>query len=121
MTDENLETEIASLKEAYGDVGVAKASGGQPLIRVKKAALPKGCSPSATAVLLAINPGQPRPQLYVKPGIKLPNGKVPRSTSAVAVEGEAWMQFSYSFPWDENSHSLVQLVGASLQRFAKTE
>jgi len=121
MTEENLNTAIASLKEAYGAISVAAASGGRKLVRIEKTTLPNGCAPSTTPVLLVITPGQPRPQLYVKPGIKLPNGKVPRSTSAVAVEGEAWMQFSYSFPWDENSHSLVQLVGASLQRFAKAE
>lgn len=121
MTDEHLETEVASLKEAYGAISLAAATGGRHLVRIEEITLPKGCSPSTTAVLLVIAPGQPRPQIYVKPGIKLPNGKVPRSTSAVTVEGEGWMQFSYSFPWDENSHSLVQLVGASLRRFAKTE
>jgi len=45
--------------------------------------------------------------MYVKRGIRLRNGTEPRSTSVVAVEGEEWMQFSYSFPWDENSHSLA--------------
>jgi hypothetical protein len=121
MTEEELNGEISSLKETYGDVAVAKGSTGQLLVRVKEVALPRGCFPSATPVLLVSNPGQPRPQVYVKPGIKLPNGNVPRSTSVVAIEGEEWLQFSYSFPWDGNSHTLVQLVEASLRRFAKTE
>jgi len=121
MTEENLTAEIASLKEAYGDVSVAKGSGGQTLIRIMDIALPKGCSPLTTWVLLLINPGQPRPQIHVKRGIKLPNGADPRSTSVVAVEGEEWLQFSYSFPWEGSSHTLVQFVEASLGRFAKTE
>jgi len=31
------------------------------------------------------------------------------------------MQFSYTFPWDEAIHTLVQFVEASVRRFAKTE
>ncbi len=121
MTDEQLTAETASLKEAYGEVSVATVAGGQVLIRINDVALPEGCSPLSTPVLLALNPGQPRPQIYVKRGIKLSNGADPRSTSIVAVGGEEWLQFSYSFPWEFGSHTLVQFVGASLRRFAKTE
>ena len=121
MTEDALAAEIAGLKDAYEAVSVAKGSGGQALIRLHDVALPRGCSPPTTPVLLVLQPGQPRPQIYVKPKIKAPNGADPRSTSVVAVEGEEWLQFSYSFPWDENSHTLMQFVGASLRRFAKLE
>src|SRR5258708_34689307 len=113
MTDERLAEEIEGLKTAVGDVGVANGSGGQKLGRIAKASLPKGCSPEGTAVLLVFQNGQPRPQLYVKTGIRVPGGITPRSTSSVAVEGEEWMQFSYSFTWEENAHTLVQFVGAA--------
>lgn len=121
MTDEELTGEIASLKEVYGEVDVAKVPGGQILVRIHDVTLPRGCSPLSTPVLLALNTGQPRPQIYVKRGIKLSNGVDPRSSSIVAVGSEEWLQFSYSFPWEFGSHTLVQFVGASLQRFAKTE
>jgi hypothetical protein len=121
MTDEVFASELEGLKTTYGDINVAKPSAERKLIRIHKAPLPKGCSPSSTQVLLVVQAGQPKPQVYVKPGIKVPNGADPRSTSVVGVEGEEWLQFSYAFPWDENSHTLVQFVEASLRRFAKLE
>jgi hypothetical protein len=59
--------------------------------------------------------------LYVKPGIVLPNGVSPRSTTVVAIEAESWLQFSFTFPWDEASNTLLQLIAASLRRFALKE
>ena len=107
MTDHQLNGEMAELRDAFGTMSMAKTSGGQILLRVEELSLPRGCSPATTAGLLVLAPGQGRPQMYVKRGIRLRNGTEPRSTSVVAVEGEEWMQFSYSFPWDENSHSLA--------------
>ena len=121
MTNEALAAEIDGLKSSYGEISVGSGSAGQTLIRIHSATLPKGCSPSSTPALLVLQPGQPRPQFYVKPKIKVPNGIDPRSTSVVAVEGEEWLQFSYAFTWDENAHTLVQFVEASLRRFAKPE
>lgn len=121
MTEQDLEKEVLGLKDAFADVSVAKPAGGATLVRIADALLPKGCSPKSTAALLVIQSGGGRPTLYVKSGIKLPNGAVPRSTSVVNIEGEEWLQFSYNFPWDETAHSLVQFVGAALLRFGKKE
>jgi len=120
MTEDALKTDAVALKETYGEMSIAKPAGGATLIRISDAPLPKGCTPSSTPALLVI-PGQGRPVLYVKPKLKLSNGVEPRSTSVVTVEGEEWMQFSYNFPWDENTNSLVQFVAAGLRRFAKLE
>src|SRR5690349_19754429 len=109
MTDEALAVETASLKDAYGEVSTAKTSAGQTLVRIREASLPPGCSPATTPVLLVMPPGQVRPQIYVKRGIRLRSGVEPRSTSPVSVEDEEWLQFSYSFPWNESSNTLVQL------------
>ena len=89
-------------------------------MRLEGVTLPRGCTPSTTPVLLMCDL-RSRPQIYVKPGIRLPNGIEPRSTSRVQVEGEEWLQFSYSFPYDENAHSFVQFIGAALRRFDKSE
>ncbi len=120
MTAEQLAEEVRRLKEVYREVRTAVGAPGQTLIHITEAGLPRGCTPTKTSVLLAVQDGQ-RPQLYVKGGIKLPNGGTPRNYSATQVVGEEWWTFSYSFPWDETNHSLVQFVGASLQRFGKTE
>jgi hypothetical protein len=120
MTNEALAEALEQLKQSYGDVTTAGGGPGQTLIRTKEVGLPKGCAPGSTPVLLVVQEGQ-RPQLYVKGGITLPNGRVPRNYSASQVAGEEWWTFSYSFSWDENAHTLVQFVEASLRRFAKTE
>jgi hypothetical protein len=119
MTQDDLNEELKDLKEVYQDIAVGKGSAGQDLIRIKKVALPKGCSPATTPVLLMLQNGQARPQIYVKPGIKLPGGQEPRSTTPVQVEGEGWLQFSYNFPWDENNNTLLQFIEAALRRFSK--
>lgn len=119
MTEDGLNEEIKELKEVYQDVAVAKGSAGQNLIRIKEVALPKGCSPSTTPVLLVLQAGQPKPQIYVKSGIKLPDGQDPRSVNQVQVEGEEWVQFSYSFPWEENQNTLLQFIESALRRFTK--
>ena len=121
MTEEMLAHELAQLKEAFGEIQVATGSAGQKLIRIKGANLPKGCSPAQTPVLLVVRGGQPRPEIYVKPGIKLPNGREPRSTSPMQIEGEGWLQFSYSFPYDPNAHTLAQFAATALTRFKKDE
>jgi hypothetical protein len=113
--------ELEGMKEAYGEIATATGALGQFLIRINQVDLPKGCSPAGTPVLLVWPSGQPRPQVSVKPGIRLPNGAVPRSTSTVQIEGEAWMQFSYAFTWDKENHTLVQLVETAIRRFAKSE
>ena len=119
MSTDTLTSEIDQLKDAFGDVATSTGSAQQTLIRIESVRLPKGCAPSETPVLLVMQ--SPRPLIYVKPGIKLPNKRDPRSTSLVQVEGEGWMQFSYSFPYDENSHSLVYFVATALTRFKQTE
>ncbi len=121
MTQEALNQDISQLKERFGSVQVANGSAGQTLIKIDELALPRGCSPPTTPVLVVVQQGQPRPQVYVRPGTKASGGVEPRSTSVVQVEGEAWLQFSYSFPWDENTNSLVQFVESALRRFAIPE
>lgn len=120
MTADRLAEELEQLRETWGEVSTALAAPGQILVRIKEVGLPRDCAPAGTAALLAVQDGQ-RPQLYVKGGIKLPNGAVPKNYTANQVGGEEWWSFSYSFTWDENDNTLVQFVAASLQRFGKAE
>lgn len=112
--------DLEELKAQYEDVQVC-SNGSFSLVRITGVDLPKGCKPPSSAVLLLLKPGQPKPEIYVRPGIKLPNGKDPRSTSTVTIEGESWLQFSYQFEYNKDTHSLVQFIESSLRRFAKNE
>jgi hypothetical protein len=120
MSMHTAEREIKELKAAYGDVSISAGEPAQTLVRIARVQLPAGCRPVETTGLLILQDGQ-RPLFYVKPGIMLPNGVAPRSTSSVQVAGEEWMQFSYAFQWDESCNTLVQFVETSLRRFAKSE
>lgn len=120
MTDEELDTQIQQLKEVYGVVAKATTPTRQILVKLESVPLPAGCRPARTASLLVLQ-SDARPLFYVKPGIRLPNRAEPRSTNVTPVDGEAWLQFSYSFPWEWGKNTLAQFVGTSLQRFRKTE
>lgn len=117
---DDLAAQIEELKEAYGAVATVTAPPGETYIRIESVTLPKGCKPTTTPVLVVVK-GSARPVCYVKPGIKVPNGVDPRSTSTVEAQGEAWLQFSYNFAWEWSTHTLVQFVGSSLRRFARHE
>lgn len=120
MTTEVFACDLEEVKEQYSSVKVA-TNGSLTYVRLDSVSLPKGCTPESTPVLLVIRPGQAKPEIYVKPGIKLGNGREPRSVSTVTIEGESWLQFSYQLNWDSNQHSLVQFIEGALRRFAKSE
>jgi hypothetical protein len=120
MTPENRLRIVEELAAAYTSATKA-TEGGRTFIRLPKVHFPKGCSPSETSVLVVVDDGQPAPQLYVKQIPTLANGRTPRSTSAVQLAGESWQTFSFSQPWDENTHTAVQFVEGRLRRFALSE
>jgi hypothetical protein len=120
VSSETPSTDVQALQDAFGALTTASGAPGQLLLRFNAVRLPTGCNPRTIPVLLVLQNGQ-RPQVFVKGGIKLPNGAVPRNYTCGQVGGEEWWSFSFSFPWDEKDHTHVQFVGASLQRFAKTE
>jgi hypothetical protein len=119
MTNEAFHEELSQLREIYGSVATALSVTEQQVIRIAEVPLPRGCKPAASPVLLVLQPT--RPLIYVKPGLTTPRGLIPRSTSVVSVEGEAWLQFSFNNPFDEKVHTLLQFVEASLRRFARDE
>ncbi len=120
MTAEVISPGLEEVKEQYHSVSMA-ANASATFVKIAAVALPDGCNPQSTPVLLVVRLGQATPEIYVKPGIKLANGRDPRSTSVVAIEGESWMQFSYQLSWDPNQHTIVQFIEGALRRFAKHE
>ena len=111
---------LEEVKEQYQFVKVA-TNGAVTFVRIDSVSLPSGCTPEVTPLLLVLRNGQVRPEIYVKPGIKLANGRDPRSVNVVTLESESWLQFSYQFGWDPDQHSLVQFIEGALRRFAKDE
>jgi|ERR1051326_3098312 hypothetical protein len=120
MSTEVLSSGLEEVREQYESIKVSSDSSAT-FVRIESVSLPSGCVPHSTPLLLVLRVGQARPEIYVKPGIKLANGRDPRSISVVAIRGESWLQFSYQFAWDPIQHSLVQFIEGALRRFAKSE
>jgi hypothetical protein len=121
MTPTFITEAVQDLKRRYGDDQIRTAlDAGRTLVRVSEVDLYEGCTPRSTPMLLLFDPGQPKPQAYVQPGQLLANGKAPKSTSAVLIGGESWMQFSFNIPWEEQ-HGILRFIAAARQRFAQNE
>lgn len=107
--------------ETYGGEHVRVATeGGKTLLRIDEVELYPTAQPPGTAMLLVLDPGQPKPMPYVQPGQLLANGMAPKSTSVALVGGESWMQYSFNIPWSEE-HGIVRFIAAARQRFAQNE
>lgn len=121
MQTSNLTRFVEEVGKAYPNA-TSTPDGNKTLIRIPKGVLPVGCSPTETALLVVLEPGQP-PQLFVKTLPKLPNGRDPRSCSATTIAGDTWYTFSYTFKqaWDENRHTAVQFIEGRLRRFTLNE
>jgi hypothetical protein len=112
---------VRDLTARFGADSVMTATeGGRTLLQIREVELYPGCQPSTTPILLVLDPAQPKPIPYVRPGQLLANGKAPRSTSITMVGGEPWMQFSFNIPWEEQ-HGMLRFIAAARQRFAQNE
>lgn len=120
MRTENVVRVVDELAATYA--GAARVNDGQKtLIKLPAVRFPEGCNPSDTSALIVLEENQPAPQLFIKQVPTLPNGKAPRSVSAVPVAGETWYSFSFNQPWNENAHTALQFVEGRLRRFALNE
>jgi hypothetical protein len=121
MTPTFIADAVQVVTDTYGASHVRTAlDAGRTLVRIDDLELYEGCKPLSTPMLLVLDPGQPKPLAYVRPGQLLANGKTPKSTSPVLVGGESWMQFSFNVPWEE-PHGIVRFIAAARQRFGQHE
>jgi hypothetical protein len=121
MSPEFIAKAVGTLVAAYGTDHVRVGNEGtRTLVRIHAVDLYDGCQPPTTPMMLVLDPSQPKPLPYVQTEQLLRNGKAPRSTSAVIVGGESWMQFSFNIPWEE-PNGIMRFVAAARQRFAQDD
>jgi hypothetical protein len=118
MHTETITHAVEELRGVYGDSVQESREGGRTLIKIAGVELPPGCRPEKSDVLVVLDPAAARPVVYVRPGVLLPNGASPRSTSPTAVGGESWLGFSFAFPWTE-AESIITFLAVARQRFAR--
>jgi hypothetical protein len=92
---------VVRLVAAFGAAEDVSADGGQPLhVLLSRLELPEPWHPSPSRALTIWEgwPGE-RPRFVIDHGVVGENGEPPRSNDSVYLLGEAWRQFSFTFPW----------------------
>jgi len=117
MSTEELDRIAAQLSSVYGQNVALGQDGARRLVRITQFELYPGCCPAATAMLVVLDPSQPKPQVFVAPGQLLANGRTPRSSSNILIGGETWMQFSFNIPWSDGDN-IIRFLAAARQRFS---
>jgi hypothetical protein len=110
----------AQLVSVYGSAIRLGLDGPRRLIQVDNVELYPGCRPSQTSMLIVLDSGHPKPQVFVAPGQLLANGQSPKNSSNILIAGQTWMQFSFNIPWADGDN-IMRFVGAARQRFAQNE
>jgi len=120
MDPQEVDRISTQLSTAYGDSVKVGQDGQRRLIQLDKVELYSGCQPSHTAMLIVLDPGQPKPLVFVTPGQLLSNGRPPKNSSNILIAGQTWMQFSFNIPWLPGDN-VMRFVAAARQRFAQNE
>jgi hypothetical protein len=116
MTAGELDRITVQLSSVYGQDVTLGQDGVRRLIRIATFELYPDCRPANTAMLVVLDPGQPKPQVFVTPGQLLTNGRAPRSSSTILIGGESWMQFSFNIPWSDGDN-IMRFLAAARKRF----
>jgi len=120
MDPQEMDRISAQLTTVYGDSVKVGRDGQRRLVQINKVELCPGCQPSHTAMLIVLDPGQPKPLVFVTRGQLLSNGRPPKNSSNILIAGQTWMQFSFNIPWSVGDN-VMRFVAAARQRFAQNE
>jgi hypothetical protein len=111
---------VAQLVAVYGQATNLAVDGQRRLVRIENVELYPECRPAKTTMLVVLDPGHPKPQVFVTPGQLLRNGRLPKNNSKILIAGQTWMQFSFNIPWVDGDN-IMRFIAAARQRFAQDE
>lgn len=120
MDAHELDRISAQLASAYDQGTKVGQEGQRRLVQIDHVELYPGCDPSHTTMLIVLDPGHPKPQVFVTPGQHLANGRLPKNNSNILIGGQTWMQFSFNIPWSDGDN-IMRFIAAARQRFAQNE
>ena len=110
----------AQLVSVYGQGMKVGQDASRRLVQIERVELYPGCQPAETTMLIVLDPGHPKPQVFVTPGQLLANGRLPRNNSNILIAGQTWMQFSFNIPWSDGDN-IMRFITAARQRFMQNE
>lgn len=111
---------VAQLVSVYGQAARSGVDGQRRLVHIENVELYPGCRPVNTNMLIVLDSGHPKPQVFVTPGQLLANGHLPKNNSNILIAGQTWMQFSFNIPWTDGDN-IMRFIAAARQRFAQNE
>jgi hypothetical protein len=117
---QELDRVTAQLASVYGETIKVGHDGQRRLVQIECVELYPGCLPSQTTMLVVLDPGHPKPQVFVTPGQQLANGRLPKNNSNILIAGQTWMQFSFNIPWSDGDN-IMRFIAAARQRFVQNE
>ena len=120
MDVQELDRITAQLHSVYGQAIKAGQDGQRRLVQIDDVELYPGCQPLQTTMLVVLDPGHPKPQVFVTPGQTLANGRLPKNNSNILIAGQTWMQFSFNIPWSPGDN-VMRFLAAARQRFTQGE
>jgi hypothetical protein len=110
----------AQLASVYGQSIKVGQDGHRRLVQIERVELYPDCRPPETTMLVVLDPGHPKPQVFVTPGQQLANGRLPKNNSNILIAGQTWMQFSFNIPWSDGDN-IMRFIAAARQRFTQNE
>lgn len=120
MTQEEFEKGVAVLIEAYPETRLLATDGPARPLRVAPVPIPGEFWGGGTTRLLVVfdlaTHEAARPRGLLGDEWRLPGGGCPMNATAAYEFGEAWQNFSWTFPWPP-ALGVVQTVEAFLGRF----
>lgn len=120
MNAQELDRITAQLVSVYGQTIKMGQDGPRRLVQIERVELYPGCHPPETTMLVVLDPGHPKPQVFVTPGQQLANGRLPKNNSNILIAGQTWMQFSFNIPWSDGDN-IMRFIAAARQRFTQNE
>lgn len=121
MTEDEFQKGLAAVLSVYPETRVLPAPGSQRPLRVAPIAIPTEFWGGGITRLLVVfdlaTHEAARPPGMLGDEWTLPGGGQPHNAPASYTFGEAWRQFSWSFPWPP-ALSVLQTVEAYLGRFS---
>lgn len=120
MDAQELDRITAQLASVYGQAIKVGQDGQRRLVQIERVELYPGCHPLQTTMLIVLDPGHPKPQVFVTPGQQLANGRLPKNNSNILIVGQTWMQFSFNIPWSDGDN-IMRFIAAARQRFTQNE
>jgi hypothetical protein len=120
MDARELDRITTQLTSVYGQTIRVGQDGHRRLVQIERVELYPDCRPPETTMLIVLDPGHPKPQVFVRPGQQLANGRPPKNNSNILIAGQTWMQFSFNIPWSDGDN-IMRFIAAARQRFTQNE